>query len=261
MKKLYIITFFAYLLIASSCGRMYKQNRMFETDVEYLNDSIQKILDDANKNYVLQPNDYISIALYSNQGERLVDPDFELSKNMVGVIMTTNKDQRYLVRGNGFVLLPMVGDINVQGLTLFQCDSTLSAAYSKYYVGAFVITKMLNKRFVILGPSGAKVIPLDNQNISLIEAIALYGGILNDGKAHNIRVIRGDLKNPHVQVVNLQTIDGMRAASLDVLPGDIIYIEPVRKIFTESLTDVYPLISALSSIITLSVLIVTLSRK
>ena len=67
----------------------------------------------------------------------------------------------------------------------------------------------------------------------------------------NIKLIRGDL----VYEVDLSTISGMQATNLNVEPGDIIYIEPWRRPWLETLRDVSPALSLAASILTLIVVI------
>jgi polysaccharide export outer membrane protein len=245
-----------------SC-KAYRANIMFKTPISIVVDSIRQANKHADKNFVIKVNDYISIKVYTNRGERIIDPDFELMKSSGagGSANQQNQDTRYLVRQNGYVYFPMIGDMKMSGYTLRQADSLLSAEYSKYYYDVFVITKILNNRIVVLGALGGKVIPIDNDNISVVEAIALYGGVSSDSRAHNIRLIRGDLNNPDVSVLDLSTIEGLRQATKNVEPNDIIYIEPIKRILPQTLQDVYPIVSIISSVLTLLVLFVTLSNS
>lgn len=226
---------------------------MFVTDHEYLVDSIQKLTAETERNYIIQVDDYLGIQVFSNGGERIIDPDYELSKQQ-GVVVRV-EPQRFLVRQDGYAKLPMIGDVYLEGYTLYQADSALAVEYSKYYESAFVITKLLNKRVIVLGPDGGKVVPLENQNINVIEVIALYGGISDNGKAYKIRLIRGDLKNPNVNIIDLSTIEGMKQASLDIMPNDIVYIETRRRIISESLAEIGPLISIVTNLLVTIILL------
>jgi polysaccharide export outer membrane protein len=256
-----IIGFALFIVIVSgmSCRN---HSRMFSTEKNMIVDSIQKQIANAEKNYVIQKNDYLNVKIFTNRGERLIDPNSELAKGVYGGGLVKEDNIKYLVRSDGKANLPMIGDVSLESFTLVQADSLLAIKYGKFYEGAFVITSILNKRVFVLGPFplGAKVIPLQNENINLIEVIALYGGIPDNGKAYNMRVIRGDLKNPNVSIIDLSTIDGMKMANLDVQPNDIIYIEPVRKLFVESFRDIAPLLSLLVSISSISITIIVLTR-
>jgi polysaccharide biosynthesis/export protein len=257
MHHIYKLTIF-FLFVISVLSSCRNHSRMFSTEQNILVDSIQKQVIHAEDNYVIKKNDYLSILVYTNGGERIIDPNSELNRNQPITQKSSKEDiEKYLVRSNGKVLLPMIGDVYLEGLTLYQADSILRIKFSKFYEGVFISSKLINKRVVVLGPfpPGGKVIPLENENMNVIEIIALYGGLPDNSKSYNIRLIRGDLKNPNVSIIDLSTIEGMKQASLDVQPNDIIYIEPVRKLVVESFKDIAPFISLFLSAMTILVLI------
>ncbi|NJN25183.1 MAG: hypothetical protein HC819_03975 [Cyclobacteriaceae bacterium] len=118
----------------------------------------------------------------------------------------------------------------------------------------------LNKRVIVLGEPGGMVIPLENENTSVVEIVALAGGISIDGKAHNLRLIRGDLHQPEVFMIDLSTVAGMRHSMMSAQPGDIIYIEPTRKIITEGARDFMTIFAIVVNAITLYYLIVNVNN-
>ena len=73
--------------------------------------------------------------------------------------------------------------------------------------------------------------------MNLIEVMALSGEMTTNSYANNIRLIRGNLSNPNVQVINLSTIEGMKKGNLTVQANDIIYIEPKRALFSQVLSQ------------------------
>jgi len=109
--------------------------------------------------------------------------------------------------------------------------------------------KVTNNR-VIIFPGGqggtSTVITLSNTNTTLIEALALAGGI-SDGKAHKIKLIRGDLHNPKVYLIDLSTIEGMKASNLVLQANDIIYVEPRPKVAQRILENIAPYLTLLST--------------
>lgn len=223
------------------------------------------------RNYRIQPNDYLDVRVYTNKGERILDPNGELPFGQpAGVIPTLSRgsvanggQQRtgggsgggtvaFLVQADGTVVLPMVERVRLSGLSLLQADSVLRRSYNPYYKDAFVTTRVTNNRVFVLGSPGGRVIPLENDNMNLLEVLALAGGIDGGGggsgglfryggRADNVRIIRGDLKNPRIQQIDLTTIEGMRRGNLQVEPNDIIYVDPVRRPFLEALTDAGPI--------------------
>jgi polysaccharide biosynthesis/export protein len=210
----------------------------------------------TEKNYVIQKNDFLRLDVFSNNGEKIIDPNPELSKS---VVANSNSNQansfNYLVDINGIVKFPMIGELKVESLTLRQAEEIAQKEYAKYFKEPFVVINYQNKRVIVLGALGGQVIPLINQNVSLVEVLALAKGLNNDAKAHNIKVIRND----HVYQIDFSTIEGFRAGNMMVEPGDVVYVEPVRRPFTESLKDNFTIVSVLVSVVTLVAVIRTLN--
>ncbi|GAA3991638.1 polysaccharide biosynthesis/export family protein [Hymenobacter antarcticus] len=261
----------------------------------------------TERNYLIQPNDFLEVRVNTNKGERILDPNGELqfgqpsgglpsrstggqtgsqggqggnSSRVGGSQRNIGQGQgnsgggsEFLVQADGTVMLPMVNRVKVSGLSLLQADSVLKTRYDEYYKESFVTTRVTNNRVFVLGAPGGRVISLDNDNMNLLEILALAGGIDGGGgggggslyryggKASNIRIIRGDLKNPRVQQVDLTTLDGMRRANLQMEPNDIIYVEPVRRPVQEALTDAAPIISFATLIFTTTFFLITQFRR
>lgn len=233
---------------------------MFKLDEKFSATDLSQALSIAEKNYKIQKNDLLSLSLFTNKGERIVDPNFELRQGNLSQNQQPINWYTYLVREDGLVKLPIIGDADLLDLTIYEAEQKLQQLYAEYYKDPYVILGFENKRVVVLGANGGQVIPLVNDNTSLIEVVALSGGIGQGSKSQNVRVIRGDLKNPQVFLIDLSTVSGMRESMLRLEPGDIIYIEPWRRVWLETLRDVSPVLSLVSSVITLTLVIQSLSN-
>ncbi len=254
---------------------------MFKTSGDINLDKLKKSLATVERNYIIQPNDYIDVRVYTNRGERIFDPNGELpfggpggiNNNQNGAGRSSRSGQRnqnnaggqgnqgnnineFLVQHNGLVKLPMVDYVKVAGLTLLQTDSLLQTLYSRYYVEPFVATHVTNNRIYVLGANGGNVIQMSNDNMNLLEVLAQAGGVTREGKAQNIRIIRDYLNHdPIVQIVDLSTVDGLRKASLYVEPNDVVYIEPNQRLFFELLRDISPIINTFVGVVTTYLLV------
>jgi polysaccharide biosynthesis/export protein len=209
----------------------------------------------AEANYKIKKNDLLSLDIYTNAGEKIVDPNLESFKDASGGLQHVDP-QHYLIDISGMAKLPLIHEIQLEGLTIRQAEDLLQKEYAKYYKEPFVVLKFTNKRVVVLGAPGGQVIPLLNENTRLTEALALAKGINMDGKAHNIRVLRGDV----VFLADLSTIQGYLKNDIILLPGDIIYVEPVRRPLSEGLREYGPFISIVTSLGTLVLVILELNK-
>ncbi|CAD5274438.1 MULTISPECIES: polysaccharide biosynthesis/export family protein [unclassified Imperialibacter] len=251
---------FLALLILSSC-KLYKQDIMFKMDDKFTESDLAQAVSLAEKNYHVKKDDYLRLDVFTNGGERIVDPNFELRQGMTNQNMQNTRQFVYLVRQDGLVKLPMVGDVDILGLTIYEAEQKLQALYSEHYIEPYVVLRYENRRVIVLGANGGQVIPLVNENTSLIEVIALSGGINQGAKSQTVRLIRGNLNNPEVYVIDLSTVSGMRSSIVRLEPGDIIYIDPWRRVWIESLRDVSPVLSLVSSVVTLVLVINSINSK
>src|SRR5213592_4917817 len=139
--------------------------------------------------------------------------------------------------------------MKLEGLTLRQAEATLEKEYGKFFEESFVVLTFQNKRVILLGAVGGQVLPLTNHNVTLAEILAMAKGMPNDSKAQNIRIVR----NETVFQVDLSTLEGFMAGNMIIEPGDIIYVEPIRRPFVEGFRDVAGLLSLAISLISLIV--------
>lgn len=245
---------------------------------------IEARIRDAEGNYLIQKGDHLEVRVYTAEGEEIINPRAAfvgLPNNLAGGMgmgmgqgmgmpaqgtptqgaggvgggfqsqMFPLDYPDFTVQQNGMINIPKLGFVKVEGLTLVQTDSLLVSGYSKFYEKPFVRSRYNNKRVVVFRGAIGTVLPLRSENMNLIEILGLTGGMPNDQRARNIRIIRGDLKDPDVYVVDLSTMKGVTAQNLLIQPNDIIYVEPVRKAIIEQIGDLSPILSLFTSIITL----------
>ncbi len=206
--------------------------------------------------YKIAPNDALSFQIFSNDGAKLIDVT-TISEggmsggNQQGAYLQNGGGLRYKVDFDGTVKMPLLGRVSLLGLTVRDAELFLEEKFASYYNKPFVLLDVTNRKVTIFpGNEGtAKVVPLQNANTTLIEGLALAGGISNSGKAYKIKLIRGDLKNPQVYLIDLSTIDGMKHADLVLQSNDIIYVEPKIRFSSEVMANILPYLTFVTTII------------
>ena len=198
--------------------------------------------------YRISPNDIVEFSLYSNDGFKLVDITSLNSTSSTNTVRLQNNIE-YLVESNGDIKLPVLGKVKISGYTIRDAQTFLEDKYSAYYIRPYVILKVVNKRVIIFpGSAGdARVIPLMNNNTTLIEGIALAGGLADDGKAKMIKLIRENKGKHDVYLIDLSVIEGIQQAHMVLQANDIIYVEPRRKYAIRFLQEAAPVISIMTS--------------
>jgi polysaccharide biosynthesis/export protein len=227
--------------LLASCGS-YRQNILFQVDPA----KIQQQRLETEMNYTIQANDLLTLEVYTNKGETIVDPNRESFKD-TNVATPEATSHQYLVDVNGMAKFPLIDRVQVEGLSIRQAEEMLEKVYEQFYKDAYVLLQFSNKRVVVLGAPGGQVIPLNRENMRLTEVLALAKGITPDARANNIRVIRED----KIYLADLSTFEGYQNFNFIMRPGDIVYVEPVRRPFIEALRDYSPIINIVTGLATL----------
>lgn len=136
------------------------------------------------------------------------------------------------VRPDGRISMPVVGDLEVVGLTLTELRELLTEKISEYVWSPQIsisIQQFGGRKFIILGEVGGPGVYRFQNDISLVEAIALAGGMKEYAKKGKIAIIRGDVrKSPQVKIISANFANilkqGMLSENLAILPNDIIYV-------------------------------------
>ena len=230
-------------MVIQGCG--VNSNHMFKVakgEEQENSDSIPMV---PTEDYTIAVNDKISFFMTTNEGAMIVEgmsgvDDAEIKEKLA--------EREYEVRKDGKVDLPLLGPIDVEGLTIEKCEDTLEYFFSQDYKEPYVQVKVTNQRVIVFPGNGsdARVIPLQNTNTTLMEVIAIAGGITDRGRASKVKLMRSINGERKVFVMDLSVIEGLKFADLIVQANDYIYVEPTPEFSKELAEDVVPIISILS---------------
>ncbi len=165
-----------------------------------------------------------------------------LSSNGENVNTQRVGDEGMLVGADGILILPLIGAVKITGLTEKEASQKLIKEYKKYLKNPYVTVKILNQKLFVLGEvKQPGVVHVTNGTMTLLEALATSGDITDYADRTNIKIIRGDMRDPEVREVNLTDFKSIRYASLILHPNDIIYVSPrPRKASTVGYTEALP---------------------
>ena len=214
--------------------------------------------------YVIQPGDELTLEVFSRDGFKLVDVlGGSLNVNGATGTGTTNQattvKREYLVDKEGFAKLPVLGVLYVKGYTQNELENQLAQRYAALFVNPFVVLRVTNRRVFVFKGDAAVVVDLNNAPTSIIEVLAKSGGLARDLKAYKIKIIRGDLANPQVWILDLSTLEGLRSADLIVQSNDIIYIEQKKAIFNDTAAQITAVFSPILTLVGIVVSFVAIS--
>lgn len=266
IKKVHYFLGILLLFSASSCRTLYPNEMFRQKDYQFFELAKKKV-----EEYVIKPGDEITLEVFSRDGFKLVDVlgggfgsttggGANTSALSSGNVATSSGStpsgsikHTYLVDNEGFAKLPVLGMFYVKGYTQNELETQLAQRYATLFVNPFVVLRVSNRRVFVFRGEVASVIELNNAPTSLPEVLAKAGGLNRTLKAYNIKLIRGDLANPQVRIINLSTLEGLRTADLTVQSGDIIYVEQKRTVVNDALILLAPIVGTISSTIALIV--------
>lgn len=228
---------------------------MFKTGKDYPYKVDQTI---GNIEYRLAPNDILGFSVFTNDGFKLIDLTTGIGAGTgTGLNASAGSNSgnsvQFKVDIEGQVKLPIIGKVKITDLTIREAEKLLEDKYTVYYNKPFVMLNVLNRRVMVFTGTGGSgtVVTLENENTTLIEALALAGGITVTGKANVIKLIRGDSRNPQVHLIDLSTVEGMTQSNMLLQANDIIYVEPVKRVSQNILAEVAPIVGIITSLLLL----------
>ncbi len=248
--RLYKNLLFLFIIVSFSSCKYFKSNLMLRTPPDFTYDKIVDSL--AKEDYKIPRNAFISVKIFSNDGFKIIDLSSSSSNAGANNIRF---EYEYTVDSEGYVKLPLVGKVKISGYTTQEAQTMLEQIYTTYYVKPFVIVKVANKRVIVFPGNGgnAQVIGIHNNNTTVLETLAMAGGIAIDGKAYKVKLIRNENVSPDskikpkVYLMDLSTINGIAAGNTVVHANDIIYVEPRYRVARTLVAELAPVLSLIST--------------
>jgi polysaccharide export outer membrane protein len=133
-----------------------------------------------------------------------------------------------LVRPDGMISLPLLGDVKASGKTPLQLADEITGKLRKYIQDPNVtitLSQMNSKRVYLIGEV-AKTGPVEmTPGMTLLEAIATAGGLTPYANAKKIYILRRDGgKQQKIPVQYKQALKGDGSLNLTLNPGDTIVV-------------------------------------
>ncbi|HTI60967.1 polysaccharide biosynthesis/export family protein [Mucilaginibacter sp.] len=177
---------------------------------------------------------------------------------------TSGEGQSYQVQDDGTVALPLIGHVQVAGLTRAEAQKKIEAIYSKdVLVNPIIDLKITNLKVTILGEVKAQGnYPLIKDKTNLIELIGEAGGFTDKANEKTVKIIRGDPKKPQVTELDLSQVKTLADPRIILKNNDIIYIaQNKRAIKSDNLQSVTTTLQPALIILNTALIIYTLIHR
>lgn len=230
MKKLIILGGLALLLGLCSCGSSKKLTYL--QDMEFLENYPVK----EEAEIRIQPKDRLDIMVTCK------NPELALPFNIMGGMVRTDADgnmssvtagqedkKGYVVDKSGCIDFPVLGQLVVAGLTLDELKGMITERIKEknYLKEPIVMADFMNFQITMLGEVSNKGnYTIDNNEINLIQAIAMAGDLTNNAKREEILVIRTENGQRKVYPVNMLSKDLYESPAFQLQQNDVVYAKP-----------------------------------
>jgi polysaccharide export outer membrane protein len=129
----------------------------------------------------------------------------------------------------GQITLPQSGRIKVAGLTRIEATNEIEKSYDSTITNPIFEVELINLRIKVLGAVGHQgVFPLENERISLGEALAQAGGIDFATADKTIRLIRPRAGIQENLDFDIRDLSNPKISNVMIYDGDYIYVPPSK---------------------------------
>lgn len=247
------------LLLAASCAPV--------KDIAYFQDkalnSPEKI--DQFGGIVIQPNDMLSIIVSSRNPE--LASIFNLGGTSSSSDGGTSSTTGYIVDNDGNIDFPILGQINVAGMTRADLAAKVKEMLLKkgYINDAVVTVEFQNFKVSVLGEvNNPGTYTIQGDKVTILQALSMAGDLTIYGKRGNVTVMREINGERTFYDIDLCSVDMFKSPAYNLQQNDIVYVEPSQEKARQSTIDDKNLrltsiaISSGSILISLATLIISL---
>lgn len=219
-------------------------------------------------NSLLQPNDVLRITVSALNPEAAEIYNMQMGQGGQGgggmnpQMMALNG---YLVTPDYKITFPILGKIPVKNKTTTELadDITKLLINGGHLKNPTVDVRLVNGKFTIFGEGqGARTVTFSEQNINLVQALGLAGGLGLNTIRKDVKIIREEKGIREVVNIDLTETDWMNGPFYFIKPNDVILVKPNDPEVKRAgyITNPAALIGIVSSIISLGTVIILLSQ-
>lgn len=151
--------------------------------------------------------------------------------DVIEILVWRNEDLNRTIKvlPPGKYYYPLVGEIQLTGVGVFQLRGELAEKLSKYIKNpqvSITVKSIESHKFFVLGEVNRPgIFPIDSAPTAL-QAITAAGGANADAKLNSVLLVRGNTDNPVLRKLDLEValVDGNFRDNVMLQQGDLIYV-------------------------------------
>jgi polysaccharide export outer membrane protein len=254
----FVVIIASVCILLSSCTSSKK--------LAYLSNTPEAIQEESFKmeipDYRIQTRDILYITVKAITSDGRITDFLSASGGNAGVNISQGESGGYLfgynVNSDGNIMLPAIGELKVEGLTIEETIKRLQESANKVFKNATVECKLLSFKFTVIGEVRTPGTYMNYNNyLTVLEAIGRAGGVDDFGDRSKVLVIRPIDKGTKTFSINLQDKKLLSSDAYFLLPNDVVIVQPLKhKIFNMNLPTISFILTSVTSIITTTLLMI-----
>lgn len=189
-------------------------------------------LANAEGNYPIriQPDDELVISVTSSVPQATaaynMPMDNPATRNAL-LSVTQPRTQTYIVDEHGYIMMPVLGRLQVGGKTIPEITRMVTDLVSKDVKDPFVRVDIVNFGIDVLGEvKNPHRVVTGQQYFTVLDALAACGDLTEFGKRDRVYVIRTEDGKRNYQRLNLNSSDVFNSPYFYLRQNDVVYVEP-----------------------------------
>lgn len=227
-RKSLLLMVSALVMLLASCSS--------KKEIVYLQNSVQGLTRPITQSskILAQPGDKLSIVVTCS------DPQTSALFSLISPRRTMNFSQNtnttgesdlaaYTVDSQGNINFPILGTLHVAGMTREQISSMIrNDLVAKQLVkDPIVVTEFGNLHFTVMGEvSSPGKYAINNDHVTILEALAQAGDLTIMGRRDNVKVVREENGQRTTYLVDLRDESLFDSPVYHLQQNDVVYVEP-----------------------------------
>jgi polysaccharide biosynthesis/export protein len=217
--------------------------------------------------YKIQQHDILYITIKAMTPDGRITDFLQTAGNNSGGNLLQGESGGYLygfiVNSLGMILIPAVGSVKVEGLTLEGIRELLQSSADTVFKNTTVECKLLSYKFTVIGEVKAPGAYVNYNNyLTAVEAIGRAGGVSDFGDRSKVLIVRPIDKGTKTFNINLQDKNILSSEAYFILPNDVLIVQPMKqKVFNMNLPTFSFIFTTITSTITMTLLLINYFGK
>lgn len=212
--------------------------------------------------YKIQVRDILYITIKAMTPDGMISDFLATSRGGTGANFLQSESGQYMygydVNRSGDIILPVIGTIHIEGLSLDSARLIIQEKANVPFPGSVAECKLLSFKFTVIGEVKTPGAYINYNNyLTVFEAIGRAGGVGDFGQRNKVKVIRAVEKGSKTFELNLQDKDILNSEAYFLLPNDVVIVEPYsKKVFNLNLPTYTFFIVSITSVLTTTLLLI-----